>query len=208
MKKNRYKYQIDPNRHVIIYVDGISFNKEVDNFLRNSNYNENIYLIEKDGAAYKIIFDTLDKPVEKFRKELEEFLDENGYRDSYYFGYTNVTNEDAVADAGVAGMGNVVASQPSAIPGDVSGSTIGSGDIATGVAIYHYDPAQLRNPKKIKKKKKNKKDVNKSSEMVVSFDEFVKMTEDKELDIIKREVNELLDDIETDIRNINKKNEL
>lgn len=47
-------------------------------------------------------------------------------------------NEDAYADAGsVSGMGAVVTSQPSAIPGDVSGATTGSGDI--GVPFMSYD---------------------------------------------------------------------
>ncbi len=44
-----------------------------------------------------------------------------------------VINEDGVASAGganVSGMGAVVTSQPSSIPGDTAGATTGSGDIA------------------------------------------------------------------------------
>lgn len=44
-------------------------------------------------------------------------------------------NEDGVANAGganVSGMGAVVTSQPSSIPGDASGATTGSGDIGSG----------------------------------------------------------------------------
>lgn len=38
-------------------------------------------------------------------------------------------NEDATANASIGGMGSVISSQPSSLPGDVSGASEGSGDI-------------------------------------------------------------------------------
>jgi hypothetical protein len=50
-------------------------------------------------------------------------------------------NEDAYANAAnVTGMGAVVTSQPSAIPGDASGATTGSGDIGFPFAMYTKMP--------------------------------------------------------------------
>lgn len=46
-------------------------------------------------------------------------------------------NEDATATMGnTGGMGAVVAAQPSSTPGDVAGSTPGSGDIGHGIGVY------------------------------------------------------------------------
>jgi hypothetical protein len=55
-----------------------------------------------------------------------------------------------------AGMGNIVAPQPSSVPGDVAGGSIGSGDITSGVSNY-YLKQSLQPYKKSHKKRKNKK---------------------------------------------------
>ena len=67
----------------------------------------------------------------------------------------------AYATAGSsAGMGSIVAPQPSSIPGDVAGSTIGSGDRAAYDMGTHFGFNKDDNPmKKKKKKKKNKKSI-------------------------------------------------
>lgn len=58
----------------------------------------------------------------------------------------------AYASSGsISGMGNVVSPQPSSIPGDVAGSTKGSGDISKGTMTYSKKVAGRKN----KKKKKN-----------------------------------------------------
>ena len=68
----------------------------------------------------------------------------------------NIT-EDATATLGnTGGMGNVVSANPSSVPGDVAGSSIGSGDIGTTLGTYTKTPLNLRKRKK-KKKKKNLK---------------------------------------------------
>jgi len=51
----------------------------------------------------------------------------------------------------ISGMGNVVSPQPSNIPGDVAGSTKGSGDISKGTMTYSKIAAG-KNKKKKKKK--------------------------------------------------------
>jgi len=51
------------------------------------------------------------------------------------------------------GMGNVVAPQPSSTPGDVAGSTKGSGDVAAYDTGKSFDT--IISKKKKKKKKKN-----------------------------------------------------
>ncbi len=62
--------------------------------------------------------------------------------------------EDATATLGnISGMGNVVSANPSSTPGDVGGSSIGSGDI--GQTLKTYTKKSL-NSKKKRKKKKNK----------------------------------------------------
>jgi len=55
------------------------------------------------------------------------------------------------------GMGNVIAPQPSSIPGDVAGSTKGSGDIpaSSSLSFKNFDS---------KRKKKKKKKINKLGE--------------------------------------------
>jgi len=67
----------------------------------------------------------------------------------------------AYATAGNSGgMGAIVAPQPSAIPGDVAGSTIGSGDRAAYDMGTHFGFNKNDNPlKKKKKKKKSKKSI-------------------------------------------------
>jgi len=59
----------------------------------------------------------------------------------------------AYATAGNStGMGSIVAPQPSSIPGDVAGSTIGSGDRASYDMGSHFDFNKDNNHKKKKKK--------------------------------------------------------
>jgi len=52
------------------------------------------------------------------------------------------------------GMGAIVSAQPSSIPGDVAGSTIGSGDISR-TTLGPYSKTPQRNRKKKKKKGEN-----------------------------------------------------
>ena len=60
--------------------------------------------------------------------------------------------EDATATMGnTGGMGAVVAAQPSGTPGDVAGSTPGSGDIGQLLGTY------MKTPAKMKKKNKHHK---------------------------------------------------
>lgn len=87
-------------------------------------------------------------------------------------------NEDAYANAAsVTGMGAVVTSQPSAIPGDVSGATTGSGDIGFPFAMYTKMPQFGYGNKepKIKNSKKDKKDTKSKSKLanLYSFDDFL-----------------------------------
>lgn len=68
-------------------------------------------------------------------------------------------NEDAVATMGNSnGMGAVVSAQPSSTPGDVAGSSIGSGDIGSKPkGAYMKSAPNLRNRKDGKYKMKNVK---------------------------------------------------
>lgn len=64
--------------------------------------------------------------------------------------------EDATATAGnTGGMGAVTAANPSGTPGDVAGSTIGSGDIGTTLGTFGKKPANIYKKKNKKKKIKN-----------------------------------------------------
>jgi len=56
------------------------------------------------------------------------------------------------------GMGTVVAPQPSSIPGDVAGSTKGSGDLPDYSMGNKFDIPYKKKKKKKSKKKKNKQD--------------------------------------------------
>jgi hypothetical protein len=61
-------------------------------------------------------------------------------------------NEEACATAGNSnGMGNVVAANPSSTPGDVAGSTTGSGDIGQTLGTYTKPTLKLKKKKKSKK---------------------------------------------------------
>lgn len=75
----------------------------------------------------------------------------------------NKLNEDegsggvATATLGsTGGMGAVVSAQPSSIPGDVAGSTIGSGDIGRVLGTYTQQPAGIQPKRKKEKRKKEK----------------------------------------------------
>ena len=70
-------------------------------------------------------------------------------------------NEDATATLGNSGgMGGVVAANPSSTPGNVAGSSIGSGDVGQTLGTYTKPGV------KMKKKKKNKR------EKIKSFENF------------------------------------
>lgn len=72
----------------------------------------------------------------------------------------NTLKEDANATAGnTGGMGDVSAANPSSTPGDVAGSTTGSGDIGHSFGTY------MKSAPNFKKKKMKK---------VKSFEEFKK----------------------------------
>lgn len=95
--------------------------------------------------------------------------------------FNDFIREDATATLGnTGGMGNVVSATPSSTPGDVAGSTPGSGDIGTTLSTYTKIPLKLNKSKKKKKKKDLKKKENFSHEQnkpydkmyVVRFDEF------------------------------------
>lgn len=61
--------------------------------------------------------------------------------------------EDATATLGnTGGMGAVVAAQPSSTPGDVAGSTPGSGDIGQTLGTYTKSAPNLKKDKKKKMK--------------------------------------------------------
>ena len=65
------------------------------------------------------------------------------------------------------GMGAIVSAQPSSIPGDVAGSTIGSGDIGSGLGVYTKIGGKKR-----KSKNMNKKKVDLDGLHIVRFTEF------------------------------------
>lgn len=67
-------------------------------------------------------------------------------------------------NSNTTGMGNIVSPQPSSIPGDVAGSTKGSGDISTTLGAYTKKSAG-------KKKKKDKKST-KRSKTASNIDKF------------------------------------
>lgn len=83
----------------------------------------------------------------------------------------NQIKEDAAATSAVAGMGSVVTSSPSAIPGSTMAAdcTVGSGDIGVPFGIYQQVPAYGSKKKKGKKEKKPKK--YKFSDMI-KFEDF------------------------------------
>ena len=67
--------------------------------------------------------------------------------------FKNFLENVAAATAGnTNGMGNVVSANPSSTPGDVAGSSIGSGDIGAALGTFSKKAG-------IKKKKKKKKDL-------------------------------------------------
>ena len=91
-------------------------------------------------------------------------------------------NTANVTAGNTGGMGPVVSANPSSTPGDVAGSSIGSGDIGSTLGTYTKTPLNLNKPSK--KKKKKKKDLKNKSNFsneqnkpynkmyVVRFDEF------------------------------------
>lgn len=92
--------------------------------------------------------------------------------------------EDACVTAGNSnGMGNVVAANPSSTPGDVAGSTIGSGDIGQTLGVY------TKPTLKLKKKKKSKKE-----SRVYDFNSFINETVKKEKKVEEMSEDELKDE--------------
>ena len=55
----------------------------------------------------------------------------------------------------ISGMGPIISAQPSSIPGDVAGSTKGSGDIGQVLSVYSKIPAGRKNRNKKSKKRQN-----------------------------------------------------
>jgi hypothetical protein len=108
--------------------------------------------------------------------------------------------EDATATAGnTGGMGAVVAAQPSSTPGDVAGSTMGSGDIGQTLGIYTKPAINLKK----KKKKKLKR--------VTSFEDFQSKNESVEVDNLTARYYDDFDDeeepaTESDLNDFNQKN--
>lgn len=67
------------------------------------------------------------------------------------------------------GMGAIKSSQPSNIPGDVAGSTPGSGDIATTIGVFSKMPGNIISKKKKKRKNKKDREYTKKGEHIDSF---------------------------------------
>lgn len=65
------------------------------------------------------------------------------------------------------GMGAIISAQPSSTPGDVAGSTVGSGDIGSGLGVY-----TKMSGKKRKFKPMNKKKVDLDGLYILRFTEF------------------------------------
>lgn len=113
--------------------------------------------------------------------------------------------EDAVATAGNSnGMGDVVAANPSSTPGDVAGSTIGSGDIGH----KSFEPFEKPQLKLKKKKKKNKK---KKKKNIKKFNNFKISNENNETDNFTARYYDDFDDEEEmanelDLQEFNPKN--
>ena len=89
--------------------------------------------------------------------------------------FKNFIKEDAATMGNSGGMGAVVSAQPSSIPGDVAGSTIGSGDIGTSLGTYSKIAANPIGQKLIKKKK------TKSPKIIKSFANFNPIKEKEEI---------------------------
>ena len=109
-------------------------------------YSEEIY-----NKLVNIVYSYLKDGIVKDNVEqyYEDILDD--IQDSY-----NELTEDACATMGNSGgMGAVASAQPSSTPGDVAGSTPGSGDVGSKVlGPYAKSPARWFNEKKKKRKKK------------------------------------------------------
>lgn len=70
---------------------------------------------------------------------------------------TSVSGGDSgsafATNSSISGMGPIVSAQPSSTPGDVAGSTKGSGDIGQPLGVYGKGTASRRNKKKTKRSK-------------------------------------------------------
>lgn len=101
----------------------------------------------------------------------------------------NILIEDAAnCGSGVSGCGDVVSSQPSALPGttfgddwSMYGGTIGSGDVYMPYYTGYHRTKLEKMPYKIKKTLKNKKNKqekmslkNKKMNKVMNYEEFIK----------------------------------
>jgi hypothetical protein len=91
-------------------------------------------------------------------------------------------NEDGIAAANagsVGGMGNIIASSPSSIPGNTSGSSVGSGDFGFGLGT-EAKPTERINVAKTTKKKNKSSDYmtnivyTKSPVKIMNYDSFLK----------------------------------
>lgn len=104
--------------------------------------------------------------------------------------------EDATATAGnTGGMGAVVAAIPSGTPGDVAGSTPGSGDIGATLGTYSKSPAKWSNKKKKNKKLKSFEDYESEIDNFTAryYDNF----DDEDMSKYRNDINEDLVDYYT-----------
>lgn len=84
-------------------------------------------------------------------------------------------------NSSVSGMGPIYSAQPSSIPGDVAGSTPGSGDIGTVLKPFTKAGITMNKLKKKRKKKSNRKEaidkydnlyIHKNENKILDFETF------------------------------------
>ncbi len=132
-------------------LDSIEWDEEIN--MTKCEFMEKIFNISND-LGYK-------KGLSYLKKVSET---KNLYYSKYFRLYESLLNEDGVACASggnVSGMGAVITSQPSSIPGDTAGATTGSGDIGAGI-----NRNVIARPNGSRRKKKMKA---KAKEMAKSF---------------------------------------
>ena len=112
--------------------------------------------------------DSLYKPIEKTNNEsmIKKFDEFSKLNEDGEGGGGGGVSSATLGNTG--GMGAIVSAQPSSIPGDVAGSTKGSGDIGCRLGTYTKQPAGIY-PKQQKRKKKKKKETEKKGEGIDNF---------------------------------------
>lgn len=99
--------------------------------------------VEKEDEKEEDEKEKVDEKINELIKTFNDFLKINEDGDGGGTAYTTLGNS--------SGMGDVVAPQPSSIPGDVAGSTPGSGDLPA----YDKKTKKPKNSKKSNKKKRH-----------------------------------------------------